>query len=135
MRKYLQLIGALVGAVFIAVFGEFFRDDAVIGLSLIVNILIISVAIPVMIGYIPKKTPDKAGGEKVVPSEKANNEEAVRGAMVNVIGLIIEAGVFSAYAGGRLLGGGTMFVVMAFFIAAAIQTITTVVLVTISDKK
>lgn len=108
--KYLQLIGALIGTLFIIILGELLRDDVTMGLIVISIVLVISVVIPVVIAHISKKIP-----------KKVRDEEAVRAATVNIMGFVAEAIVFGAYAGKRLLGGEYMAVLTATFIAGAVQ--------------
>lgn len=110
--KFLPFISALVGTVLIIILGELLRGDVAIGLVTIGIILIVSVAIPVAVDLLKKIF------------KKVHDKDDARGATINIIGFIAEAIVFGAYAGDRLLGGGsTGMVLLATFIAAAIQTV------------
>ena len=110
--KYLPIISALVGTVLIIISGELLRGDVAIGLITIGIILIVSVAIPVAVDLFRKIF------------KKVHDKDDARGAMINIIGFTAEAIVFGAYAGDRLLGGGsTDTVLLATCIAGAIQTV------------
>lgn len=109
--KYLPFISALVGTVLIIISGELLRGDVAIGLVTIGIILVVSVAIPVAVDLFRKIF------------KKVHDKDDARGAAINIIGFIAEAFVFGAYAGDRLLGGGSNMVLLAIWIAGAIQTV------------
>ena len=110
--KLLPFMRTLVGTVLIIISGELLRGDVAIGLVTIGIILIVSVAIPVAVDLLKKIF------------KKVHDKDDARGATINIIGFIAEAIVFGAYAGKRLLGGGSMdMVLLATWIAGAIQTV------------
>lgn len=110
--KFLPFMSTLVGTVLIIILGEILRGDVAIGLVTIGIILIVSVAIPVAVDLFRKIF------------KKVHDKDDARGATINIIGFIAEAIVFGVYAGNRLLGGGSMdMMLLATFIAAAIQTV------------